>query len=127
MIQWRQFRAGDEGALRRRHQAQGALFAFPALGDPRYLLVEVAERGGGVAGAFVAHATIEVYLLGADAGVARGAVARTPVWRETLGNLGADEVHAFVPRTLVGGMEPLLLRAGMRRSNEAYVPFYCQL
>ncbi|HUX66397.1 MAG TPA: hypothetical protein VMV31_02795 [Terriglobales bacterium] len=128
MIHWRPYQPGDEAALRRRHEAQGGLFAFPELSaDPRYLLVEVAERDGEVAGAFVAHATIEVYLLGADAGVARAALKEGPRWRRQLQAIGADEAHAFVPRAVVGGMEPLLRRVGLRRSNESFVPFYCEL
>lgn len=128
MIRWRRHLAGDTTALRLRHEAQAAPFAFPELtADPRYLMVEVAERDGEVAGAFVAHATIEVYLLGADAGVARAAVRRAAAWRAMLRDLGADEAHVFVPRAAVAGMEPLLRRAGLRRSNETFVPFYSEI
>jgi hypothetical protein len=41
--------------------------------------------------------------------------------------LGADELHAFVPRACLAAMEPLLERMGFRRSNEAFLPLYQSL
>lgn len=128
MITWRPYRRGDEAALRSRHlrqcEALGVRFAFPDLDDPRYVLGEVAERGGQVVGAVVFHATLEAMFLGGDAAMVRAAVGRQCAWSGMLRQLGADEVHAFVPRRALRAMERILRRLGFRRSNEAYVPFY---
>ena len=131
MIRWRPYRSSDGGRLRERHEAQcramGAEFPYPDFSDPRYVVVEVAERDGELAGAVAAHATIEVMLIGAEAAVARAAVRERRHLVERLRGAGADEAHAFVPRRLLKRMEPVMRRLGFRRSNESYVAFYQEL
>lgn len=131
MIRWRPCRQGDEAVLRSRHAAQcqalGVRFAFPDLDDPRYVLAEVAEREGKVVGAVLFHATLEAMFLGGDAGMVREAVSRQWVWSGMLHHLGADEVHAFVPRRALRAMERIVRRMGFRRSNEEYVTFYREI
>lgn len=131
MITWRPYFRDDWEALRRLHKAwcgrAGVRFAFPDLDDPRYLLTRVAERNGAVAGAVTAHATVELMLVGANAAVARSAIRERAQLAEELRAAGCDEAHAFVPVALLGGMEPLMRRAGFRRSNQEYTTFYASL
>ncbi|TAN23904.1 MAG: hypothetical protein EPN33_03555 [Acidobacteria bacterium] len=127
MISWRPFRSADEAALRARHVAQNAAFAFPDLADPRFVLVEVAEKDGQIIGAVGAHVTIELMFVGADSLVVRAAVRDRARFAGQLRALGADEAHVFVPNRLLAGMEPLLVRLGFRRSNQDYTPFYQEL
>lgn len=127
MITWRAFRPADEAALRARHAAQKAEFVFPELADPRFVLVEVAENNGEIAGALAAHATLELMFLGANPLAVRAAVRNRARFAFQLRALGADEAHVFVPNRLLASMEPLLVRLGFRRSNQNYTPFYQEL
>ncbi|MGH9415412.1 MAG: hypothetical protein ACRD01_02180 [Terriglobales bacterium] len=135
MTTWRGYRPDDEGALRAAHQRQcaaitargGEGFAFPDLGDLRYLLAEAAEREGELLGAVVAHATVELMLVGGSRAMLHSLAKRGPELRGRLRALGCDEVHAFVPRARLDSMTALLGALGMRRSNPAYVPYYTEL
>lgn len=127
MITWRPIRPTDEPVLRARHAAQKAAFVFPELADPRFVLVEVAEKNGTIAGAIAAHATLELMFLGADPLVVRAAVRDRARFARQLRALGADEAHVFIPNRLLASMEPLLVRLGFRRSNQDYTPFYQEL
>lgn len=127
MITWRPFRSTDATVLLARHAARKAAFAFPDLADPRFVLVEVAEKDGQIVGAVAAHATLELMFLGADPSVVRAAVRDRDHFAGQLRKLGADEAHIFVPNRLLGSMEPLLVRLGFRRSNQDYTPFYQEL
>ncbi|MGH9482513.1 MAG: hypothetical protein ACRD1L_10540 [Terriglobales bacterium] len=131
MTGWRPYRKSDEAALRRKHAAQcsalGEAFTFPDFSDPRYLVVEVMERDGEVVGAVAAHATLEVMFIGGDPLMARAAVGARERLAQRLRAAGGDEAHAFVPRTVLRRMEPILRRLGFRRSNERYTPFYREL
>jgi hypothetical protein len=124
---WRPLQPDDIASLRDRHEAQQAGFAFPDFGDPRYVMVQVAERGGAVLGAVAAHATVELMFVGATPALLRAAVHGHGLLRARLVAAGCDEAHAFVPRHLAARMEPLLRRMGFRRSNESYLPYYQEL
>src|SRR6185437_2808877 len=130
-LSWRAYTPADADALRRRHALQcaapGTAFAFPDLTDPRYVLAAVAENASGLLGAVVAHATLELMFVGGTPRMV-ASLARDPGWlRRELVSLGADEVHAFVPRARQRAMHPLLARLGLRPSNPDYVPYYGQL
>lgn len=135
MITWRQYRASDEAALRRAHARQcaalaaggGEPFAFPPLDDPRYLMVEVAERDGMVVLAVAAHATVEMMLIGGDAPTVGSAIRRRQHFRARLRAAGCDEAHAFAARALERPMAALLARAGFRPSSQGYVPYYTEI
>jgi hypothetical protein len=131
MIRWRPYRAEDDRALRLRHarqcEASGVEWAYPNFDDPRYLVIEVAERDGEVLGAVAAHATVEMMFVGCDPLTARAAVRAQAALRRRMTAAGCDEVHAFVPRRWLKSMEPLLRRLGFRRSNGSYEPFYREL
>lgn len=131
MITWRSYLRSDDAALRWRHAQQclamGERFHYPDFSDPRYLVVEVAERNGEVVGAVAAHATLEMMFVGGDPLVARAAVKAREKLAARLRAAGGDEAHAFVPKGMLRRMEPIMRRLGFRRSNEAYVPFYREL
>jgi hypothetical protein len=125
---WRPWQPADDAALRLAHAAQCSRlhtwFEFPNLLDPRYIWALTAERGGEARGVIAAHATLEGMIVGGEAAMMRDLAEHTSWFVDQLRALGADEVHAFVPRAGLRALEPLLGRLGFRRSNEAFLPLY---
>lgn len=122
----------DEPALRAIHARQvkytGFDYAWPELfRDPRYYRVFVAERAGVVEGCLVAHATTEIFVIADRPRVLRALVRRQQKLEACLRRAGADELHAFVPRSLVGRMKQFLERMSMRASSSRCVTFYREL
>ncbi|MGN6591700.1 MAG: hypothetical protein ACTHJX_02250 [Terriglobales bacterium] len=128
---WRPWQPADAAALRRAHAVQcGRLntwFEFPDLRDPHYVWALTAERNGEAQGVIAAHATLEAMIVGGEAAMMRDLIEHRDWFVHQLRALGADELHAFVPRACLAAMEPLLGRMGFRRSNEAFLPLYQSL
>lgn len=128
----RLLRPGDEAALRAIHIRQlrstGFSYAWPELfSDRRYYRVYVLEREGRVEGCLVAHATTEVFVIADRPRVLRALVRRRELLALGLREAGADELHAFVPRTMLGRMRHFLGRMGLRRSDDRFLTFYREL
>lgn len=128
----RLLQAGDEAELRAIHarqlRAAGISFAWPELfTDRRYYRVYVLERDGRIEGCLVAHATTEVFVIADRPRVLRALLRRREMLEAALRDAGADELHAFVPRTMLGRMRHFLGRMGMRRSSDRFLTFYREL
>lgn len=124
--------AGDEAELRAIHarqlRATGVPYAWPELfNDRRYYRVYVMERDGRVEGCLVAHATTEVFVIADRPRVLRALMRRRDLLTAALREAGADELHAFVPRTMLGRMRHFLGRMGLRRSSDRFLTFYREL
>ncbi len=128
----RLLRPGDETELRVIHARQlrtaGIRYAWPELfTDRRYYQVHVLERQGHIEGCLVAHATTEVFVIADRPRVLRALMRRRDALEAALREAGADELHAFVPRTMLGRMRHFLGRMGMRRSSDRFLTFYREL
>lgn len=128
----RPLEAGDEAELRAIHarqlRATGIAYAWPELfADRRYYRAYVLERDGRIEGCLVAHATTEVFVIADRPRVLRALLRRRDILVAALREAGADELHAFVPRTMLGRMRYFLGRMGMRRSSDRFLTFYREL
>lgn len=137
----RLLRPEDEAELRAIHARQvkftGFDYAWPDLaGDARYYRVFVLERlaaaGGGagaavVEGCLVAHATTEVFVIADRPRLLRALMRRRAELEAMMRAAGADELHAFVPRAMLGRMRHFLQRMGFRPSSARCATFYRSL
>lgn len=123
---------GDEAELRAIHARQlrttGIAYAWPELfTDRRYYRVYAMVRDGRIEGCLVAHATTEVFVIADRPRVLRALMRRRDTLTAALREAGADEIHAFVPRSMLGRMRHFLGRMGMRRSSDRFLTFYREL
>lgn len=134
----RLLRPEDETELRAIHARQvkftGFEYAWPDLfGDGRYYRVFVLERLAGpggeagqavVEGCLVAHATTEVFVIADRPRLLRALTRRRAELETMMRAAGADELHAFVPRAMLGRMRQFLERMGLRPSSARCATFY---
>jgi hypothetical protein len=91
------------------------------------VLCIVEDEQGQVRGALIGHTTIELMIVADDARVLRLLAVRRPAIAALLRHFDFDDAHAFVLWPLARKLKRLFERAGMRRSNPDYVPFYSDL
>lgn len=130
-LEWQPLRAGDEAALRAVQRAQcartGERVPFPSLADPHLVFARVALRDGRPVGALLGRATFELIYISDDARVLKSALRRQPEFRRELRALGVTDVALSAFRRTLAHLEPLLRRAGFRRSDPDYVEFFQEL
>ena len=132
----------DEAVLRAIHARQvkftGFGYAWPDLyQDPRYYRVFVVERlcpqpageppRAVIEGCLVAHATTEVFVIADRPRLLRVLARRREELETWMRAAGADELHAFVPKSLLGRMRQFLQRMGFQPSSPACTTFYRSL
>ncbi len=128
----RPLRPEDELELRAIHARQvrhtGFDYAWPDLfHDPAYYRVLVLENHGAVEGCLVAHATTEMFLIADRPRILRVLLRRRQSLHAFMRAAGADEIHAFVPRTMIARMRRWLARMGFRPSTPRCVAYYLEL
>ncbi len=129
---FRPLRPADESVLRAIHARQrrstGFEYHWPELfRDPNYYRVLVCEREGQVEGCIVAHATTEMFLIADRPRMLRALTRHKPELEDFMRRAGADEIHAFVPRSLLSRMRSWLARMGFRPSSPRCITFYREL
>lgn len=131
-FQFRPLRLADEPLLRAIHARQvrqtGFDYYWPDLfHDPAYYRVLVFENQGIVEGCIVAHATTEMFLIADRPRILRQLLRRREPLRDFMRAAGADEVHAFVPRSMIARMRLWLARMGFRACTPRCVAYYLEL
>ncbi len=124
--------AADEPSLRAIHARQlrytGFQYAWPELfTDPRYFRVYVLELDGKVQGSLVAHATTELFVIADRPRILRALLRRKRRLECELAAAGADELHAFVPVSMLSRMRQFLKRMGMAPTSATCRTFYRSL